>query len=250
MRNMNWLDYTVRHEIAHSLDGGAINTNGFYALGGWGGRQFNDWAGAMGNDAWKTNDNTVITDPDERRSIGAGLESGLTAGRSPFETLKGMDPPHPLMKYEHKEVPVIVAAMQALRLGDTFYDSPTQLHAANGKRFAYSPMYHQLQYFSETAVAERVSNYSLAAPAEFFAEAYATFYEEAGRPGITEADYGRLIRSPGQRQWLRDHVHDRGHGPAGTGAAKAPEGAPVEGHEHGARAEGANRGRGSGNSGL
>jgi hypothetical protein len=248
-RQMNWLDYTVRHEIAHSLDGGAVDTRGFYALGGWGGGNFKDWAAAMGSDAWKTRDGTVI-DGEDRTSIHAGLMSALSAGKSPFDMLRTMDPPHPIMKYEHKEVPVIVAALKALRLGENFYDSPTELHAAGGKRFGYSPVYHQFQYFSEKALTDRVSNYALAAPAEFFAEAYATYYEEAGKPGITEADHGRLIRSAEQRQWLHDHVHERGHAPAGTGAARAAGGEQGQDAELGAQPEGGKRGRAAGVSGL
>jgi hypothetical protein len=110
-------------------------------------------------------------------------------------------------------------------------------------------MYRRFQHFNETAVADRVSDYSLNAPAEFFADTYALFYEEAGKPGITDADHGRLIRNEDWRSWFREHVHNRGHGPAGTGAAKTPDGSGDD-HDHGARPAGAQAGRASGNPGA
>jgi hypothetical protein len=82
------------------------------------------------------------------------------------------------------------------------------------------------------------------------------YYEEAGKPGVTDANYGQLIRNPEWRGWLHDHVHQRGHGPAGTGAGKPPAGAKASAgaaedeHEQGARPEGAKRGRASGNPGV
>jgi hypothetical protein len=79
------------------------------------------------------------------------------------------------------------------------------------------------------------------APTEFFADAYTVYYEEAGKPGVTEADYGRLIRNSTWKNWIRDNIHNRGLAPAGTGAAT--------GSSPGASAGGASFGRASGNSG-
>ncbi|HMG57113.1 MAG TPA: hypothetical protein VK601_26620, partial [Kofleriaceae bacterium] len=60
--------------------------------------------------------------------------------------------------------------------------------------------------------------------------------------------YGRLIRNADGRDWMREHVHNRGHGPAGTGAAKPAGGAQTD--EAGARPGGALRGKASGNPGI
>lgn len=88
-------------------------------------------------------------------------------------------------------------------------------------------------YHNESIRASRLSDYSLYAPAEFFAESYTVFYEEAGRPGVTEADFGRLMSNTGQRDWIRSNIHNRHLAPAGavagTGAAPGPEAAPGSG---------------------
>jgi hypothetical protein len=203
-----------------------------------------------GEAAWATSDGSKIS-AEDRLSIKASLMSVISSGGgSVFERYRGMNPPMPIMAYEHKHVPVIVAAEQSLRMRDDFVNNPTALYTANGKRFSISFMYGRLQHCNDAAVNDRVSNYSLTAPAEFFAEAYATFYEEAGTPGVTDADHGRLIRNATWRDWIRSHVHDRGHGPAGTGAAPAPGGALQDGDDHGARPDGARRGRASGNPGV
>lgn len=98
--------------------------------------------------------------------------------------------------------------------------------------FTVSNRYKKFMYHDESIRAGRLSDYSLYAPAEFFAETYTVFYEEAGRPGVTEADYGRLISSTTQREWMRSNIHDRHLAPAGTGAAggsPAPDAAPASG---------------------
>lgn len=255
LRSASWLDYTVRHEIAHSLDGSAVDTRDFYARGGWatfptspGG--FDDWAKAMGGEAaWTARDGSKPS-AEDRLSIKGSIMSVISSGGgSVFDRYRGADPPFPITAYEHKGVPLIDAAQRSLKWGDNFVYSPTDLHAANGKRFSISLMYDKLQYCSEAAVTDRVSAYSLTAPAEFFADAYAMFYEEAGKPGITDADHGRLIRNADWRDWLRKHVHDRGHGPAGTGAARPAGGGPGDA-DPGARPQGARRGKASGDPGM
>jgi hypothetical protein len=253
-RSINWLDATVRHEIAHSLDGGGVDTKGFYNKGGWvlgsGDGGFDTWVTAMGGEsAWAPNDGKKISEQDRtdiKRSIVGAVRN---RSGSLFVSLAKV-PDHPIMRYKDKAVPVITAAETCLALGDTFYNSPETLYAANGKRFTISWWYQRFQHHNEAVVSERVANYGLYAPTEFFAEAYTVFYEEAGKPGITDADYGRLIRNSDWREWLREHVHNRGHAPKGTGAAKPSENAPVAEAELGAQPGGAGTGRASGNPGM
>ncbi len=126
-------------------------------------------------------------------------------------------------------MPVIVADEACLSRGDSFFNSPTAIYGANGKRFSVSFWYKKFMYHKDEVLAQRVSNYSLYAPAEFFAEAYTVFYEEAGRTGITDADYGRLLRNASWRGWLRSNIHERGHAPAGTGASKSGPGVAAGG---------------------
>jgi hypothetical protein len=247
-RQVSWLDYTVRHEMAHALDGGAVNGKGFYALGGWrqdSALQLDEWGKAMGGDAAWTGADGVMVNENDRIEVKLAVEGVVGArGRTLF------DKPGPLMAYKNKRIPVIDAVETSLHLGGTFYNSPTSIYASHGKRFSVNFDFGVLQQHNESVMTDRVTDYSVSAPAEFFAEAYATFYEEAGKPGVTDADHGRLIRNPTQRQWIRDNVHDRGHAPAGTGAAKAPEAGHKGGEDLGAHADGPKTGRKSGNSGL
>ena len=214
-RTISWLEATVRHEIAHSLDGGGCDTTGFYAKGAWvlgeGDAGYDVWVTAMGGaSAYTTNDGKPISDTDKAK-IKAAIVDHVTNQKGSLFAAFAATPTHPIMKYQSKHVPVIVAAEACLRAGDNFYDSPTTLYAANGKRFTISWWYKRFQHHNEAVVSERVANYGLYAPTEFFAEAYTVFYEEAGRPGIKDEDYGRLIRNGDWRQWLRDNVHNRGH---------------------------------------
>lgn len=253
-RRVNWLNATVRHEIAHSLDGGGVDTSGFYALGEWslgtGDAGFDSWVAAMGASAWTPNDGTTLSDTD-KATIKATIVDHTTNQKG---TLTALPATHVVQVNLAKQVPVIVAAEQCLALGDNFWTQPTKLYAAGGKRFSISRWYKRFQHHNESVVSQRVADYGLYAPTEFFAEAYTVFYEEAGRtPPIADADYGRLIRSGTQRDWIRTHVHNRGLAPAGTGAATtAPGSAPPEagGPEPGARVAGASRGRAAGNPGM
>jgi len=267
LRNVNWLDATVRHEIAHSLDGGGCDTSGFYAKGDWvlgsGDAGFDAWANAMGGaSAWTPNDGSTISDADKATIKATIVDHVNNRKRSMFAALAG-NATHPVMVNQNKAVPVIVAAEQCFNLGDSFYSQPTQLYAANGKRFAISWWYKRFQHHNELVVTDRVADYGLYAPTEFFAEAYTVFYEEAGRTGVKDEDYGRLIRNSDWRNWIRDHVHNRGLAPAGTGATPTPAGTPAQGGapaaadagprqtaDAGARPGGASRGRASGNPGM
>lgn len=101
--------------------------------------------------------------------------------------------------------------------------------------FSVSNWYKKFMYHNESIRAARMSDYSLYAPAEFFAETYTVFYEEAGRPSVTETDYGRLISNTTQREWIRTSIHNRHMAPAGAvagaggGGGPGPEGAPGSG---------------------
>ncbi|MCX5747168.1 MAG: DUF4157 domain-containing protein [Proteobacteria bacterium] len=252
-RMVNWLAATVRHEIAHSLDGGGVDTKAFYALGDWwlgsGDAGFDTWALAMGASAWTPNDGTTLSATD-KATIKATIVDHTMNQKG---TLTALPLAHVVRVNLAKAVPVIVAAEKCLALGDNFWTDPTGLYAAGGKRFSISRWYKRFQSHNESVVSQRVADYGLYAPTEFFAEAYTVFYEEAGKtPAVPDADYGRLIRSTSQRQWIRDHVHNRGLAPAGTGAATGPGGtpAPSTGPELGARGGGASTGRSSGNPGM
>ena len=259
-RQVNWLDYTVRHEIAHSLDGGAVDGHGFYALGGWNAQNpysLDVWVNELGGASARQGNGISIPDempkgtPENQDRawwvVKMALDEAVTQNAHSIFDVKPA-----LLPYKGKGIPVIDAIEAALGAGRAFYNTPTSLYAANGRRFSINFEQHQIQAHSETMLNDRVTNYSVAAPAEFFAETYAVFYEEAGKPDVTDADYGRLIRNESWRVWMREHVHNRGHAPAGTGAAKLPgdhAGGEAE-IEAGAHNEGAKRGKKTSESGL
>ena len=245
-RDVNWLAATVRHEIAHAVDASIpAVVNGFTAgLGGWWAgaepsteADFDTWVAAMGAAAWTgatsgaAGHTTPITDADKAQVRTAITHAVASGSGSLFA--QGLPAAHPIMRNRANNVPVIVAAEACLSRGDSFYLSPEALYATGGKVFSVSNWYKKFMYHHESIRAARLSDYSLYAPAEFFAETYTVYYEEAGRPGVTEADHGRLISNANQRDWIRTHIHDRHLAPAGAaaggGGGPGPEGAVASG---------------------
>jgi hypothetical protein len=238
-RDVNWLAATVRHEIAHAVDASIPATvTGFtVGLGGWwtGAEpsteaDFDTWVTAMGAAAWTgatsgaPGHTTPITDADKAQVRTAITRAVASGSGSLFA--QGLPAAHPIMRNRAHNVPVIVAAETCLSRGDGFYLSPEALYATGGKVFSVSNWYKKFMYHNESIRAQRLSDYSLYAPAEFFAETYTVYYEEAGRPGVTEADYGRLISNASQRDWIRTHIHDRHLAPAGAAAGGGGGGGP------------------------
>lgn len=87
--------------------------------------------------------------------------------------------------------------------------------ANGGKRFAINFYYKNFQYYNEVVHSQRVRSYSIFAPAEFFAEVYTVFYEQAG--SVPDADLGALVPNAGWRNWIRTNVHNRGMTPSAGG---------------------------------
>lgn len=98
---------------------------------------------------------------------------------------------HALSRYWDKHVPVIEAAKPCVKAGKDFWKSPTQLLALNNKRFAMNLYYHEFQYYDDIVHTRRVRDYSIFSPAEFFAEVYTVYYEEAGQ--VTDEELGRRV---------------------------------------------------------
>lgn len=266
-RDVNWLNATVRHEIAHAVDAAIPATvQGFTAgagIGGWwtgaepsSEADFDTWVAAMGATAWTgaTSGAPPATTPITPADI-ATIRTTITnavANKSGSLFALGLPAAHPIMRNRLNNVPVIVAAEACLSRGDSFYTSPEALYAVGGKCFSISFWYRKFMYHNESIRQQRVSDYSLYAPAEFFAETYTVFYEEAGRPGVTEADFGRLINNGTHREWIRANIHNRAMAPAGVGpvagggggpGAPEAEGSGVRGG-HSAEGEGMPPGRG------
>lgn len=228
-RSVDYIAHTVRHEIGHAVDSD-IGAADYYALGGWWtGKTFADWTSAMSS-PWSTNDGSTISDAD-KADIGKAVEAALA--KKSKDLLGTVKPTHPLAEHWGKEVPAIKAADNALTGGERFYDTPEDIHSDNGRRFSVSMWYGEFMYHNDDVVSDRVSNYSLFAPAEFFADAYSVFYEEAGDPAVTEEQYGRLIRKSAWRDWIRSNVHERGAAPAASGTGTATPGSSGVGRASG-----------------
>jgi uncharacterized protein DUF4157 len=258
-RDVNWLAATVRHEIAHAVDASIPATvTGFtVGIGGWwtGAEpsteaDFDAWVAAMGASAWAgatsgaPGHTTPITAADQALVRTAITRAVANGSGSLFA--HGLPAAHPIMRNRANNVPVIVAAEACLSRGDSFYHSPEALYATGGKVFSVSNWYKKFMYHNESIRAARLSDYSLYAPAEFFAESYTVYYEEAGRPGVTEADYGRLISDTRQRDWIRGNIHNRHLAPAGAGGGGGGGGPGSEGAPGGAAGDGVQPGGGTG----
>ncbi len=253
LRQVPYLDATVRHEIAHAVETTLGGVTGFtVGLGDWWtGSDIDQWLTGMSN-PWTPNDGTTIAAADIQ-TLKSVITDAVTNQKGSLATLAaGLDATHPLVVNLPKAVPAITAAEACLVHGDGFYHHADQIYASGGKRFSVSHWYKCFMRHKEEVVGQRLADYQLYAPAEFFAEAYTVFYEEAdklGTPGFAEADLGRLIRNAGQREWIRTNVHNRGQAPAAPAPAGGGPASPSEAPTGVARAGGAGYGKRSGNPG-
>jgi Domain of unknown function (DUF4157) len=227
LHEVPYLDATVRHEIAHAVETTLGGVKGFTeGLGGWWtGTDIDTWASGIAN-AWTPNDASTIA-PADLQKIKDVITDAVTHQKGSLLVLaSGLAADHPLVVNLPKNVPAIMAAEACLALGETFWQSAGSIYASNGKRFSVSRWYKCFMSHKEEVVGQRLADYQLFAPAEFFAEAYTVFYEEAdkiGTPGFSDADLGRHVRNAPQREWIRSNVHNRGQAPA---APAAPAGSP------------------------
>jgi hypothetical protein len=219
-RNVAWLEAAVRHEIAHAVDN-AVGARNFYALGDWwSGDDFDTWANQMGN-PWSTNDGSTISDDDKKAIKDAIIAAKGTAGGSAINNRVAAD--HALNRYWGKGVPVIEAANASISRGQRYWQDPEVVPGYNGKRFAVNLYYQKFQYYNEQVHASRVRSYAVFSPAEFFAEVYTVYYEEAG--SVADADLGRLVPVSAWRDWIKTNVHERGQSPTATSPTSGGVGA-------------------------
>jgi hypothetical protein len=221
-----WLPAVVRHEIAHSVDtalGNLVRTGFTHGLGGFdSGVTFETWVNTMGS-AWSTNDGSTITQA-ERDEIKVAIEAAKGgSGGNPLNA--GLARTHAINKYWTKGVPVIEAAKPCIAAGQSYWNNPEQVKQYGTKRFAINLYYHEYQFYNEQVHAQRVRDYSIFAPAEFFAEVYTVFYEQVGT--VPDAQLGARVPVSSWRDWIRNNVHNRGLLPAAPSPAGAHPAAPT-----------------------
>jgi hypothetical protein len=229
MRGTNMFDATVRHEIGHRVDSqvGGPAYCATDAGGGWltwdgsDGMAARLVAASAGNiSTWADADQkTAIIDClqgviDDR--VPDDIDSRLEA--LPFCADFATDPAH------QTNLDNINAdkAVQALRVG--FSDSGPWGTATGGVLLGdriYQESYDWPQWVSykHEARTRKVSTYQFRAPGEWFAEAYACYYQPPGEKGALLAG-----RDPATKAWFDANV-DPQHGAGGTTpAAPAPAG--------------------------
>jgi hypothetical protein len=207
---VSWLGAVVRHEIAHAVDTTIGGAKGFYDLGGWKVTgSFEEWAGAMPGSGWSTSDGSKISDADKTSIKNQIVTIKATAGGKGLAD--GSLPADPINTYWNKAVPVIEAAKAPAQYGMFFFGHPEQIYASGGKRFAVNHYYHNFQMHNEIVAASRVRDYQLFAPAEFFAENYCVYYEQAGN--VPDDQLGAMVPVGAWRDWIKNNVHNRGLAP-------------------------------------
>lgn len=207
MRVVDWLDAIVRHEVGHAVDHAVGVSELTHKLAGWWtGTDFTTWSSMMG-DPWKTKSG-ITPAPAEKAQIETYIRSIMqSAGGKAIGD--GLPDTHPVPKYLAEELPVLMAAQTAAK-GKTFWQDPSSIMEYNGHYFAINTYYHQFQYYGAIAHQNIVRDYSIFSPAEFFAELYTVYYEEAGKEDYTP---GRLVPVAAWREWMTQNVHNRGLDP-------------------------------------
>jgi hypothetical protein len=171
---------------------------------------------------WATNDGSTITEAEKKQIKDHIVDQMNTRGQSGQAIETGLAVDHPIVTYLNKGVPVIEAAKPCVAVGQRYWTNPENVWSNGTKRFAINFYYKNFQYYNEVVHAQRVRSYAVFSPAEFFAEVYTVFYEQAG--AVTDAELGALVPNGGWRDWIRNNVHNRGLVPRapGTGGPSLP----------------------------
>jgi hypothetical protein len=82
----------------------------------------------------------------------------------------------------------------------------------NGRAFMMHSDYQQRYSIPLSTMHASPSEYSLTAPAEWFAECYMTYYLTYDGTPQTSADKGKLL-APWIKQWFDEHIDRIGHNP-------------------------------------
>jgi hypothetical protein len=199
----------------------------------------------MPSGGWSTNDGSVITAA-EQKEIKTAIEAAKTgAGGTALNA--GLPVAHAINKYWTKDVPAIEAAKPCIAAGQGYWQNAEQVKKYGARRFAINLYYHEYQYYNEQVHASRVRDYSIFAPAEFFAEVYTVFYEQVG--AVPDAQLGARVPVASWRDWIRNNVHNRGLTPAAPSPAGAHPAAPGASPTPTVALPSAAVGKGAGNSG-
>ncbi len=216
LRGTPWLEAVVRHEIAHAIDGGVVDTSGFTtSLGDWHATSdFDTWAGRMGN-PWATNDGSEISDTDKAQ-IKSAID-GLRTAPINASLKDSVAADHAINTYWDKDVPVIEAAKPMARNGGDYWQYSEEYYGTNNRFFTINDYYQEYHSFNSQVQFNQVRSYQTYSPAEFFAEIYSVYYEEAGT--AEDVQLGKLVPVSAWKSWMDNNVASTGQSPADVQAA-------------------------------
>jgi hypothetical protein len=180
------------HEIGHSVDSIlGSQTEVAYGMAGW--RKYDEadfdrWATEMGG--WDK-----VSNADQAKIRQAWVD----ALKSDTGVASMVDADHPARSKKYEGVGIV----DAMRSGHNgMYLNP--IHA-NGRTFIMQPYYGFFYSLKQEAANTAPSNYSLYAPAEYFAECYVEYYRHVDATGDGAKQKGGLLPSP-VKKWFDTHV--------------------------------------------
>lgn len=192
-QNVKLFTQVVLHEVGHAVDEIlGKRTQPVFGYGGWkeydldGG--FEAWATELGG--WDS------VDAADRKKIKEAFKDAVRAETS----VKDLVPAdHPALDAKYAKVGLVAQ----LRAGKTFSNS--ERIKIGSRVFSANPYYEQLFSLDANAAAVAPSDYSLYAPAEYFAESYVEYYRGVdGSPG-SSAKKGGALASP-VKSWFDQNV--------------------------------------------
>lgn len=219
LNGVNRFDKVVRHEVGHRVDarvGGPAYT-ATDAGGGW--QRYDKGSVASSMVAASAGKISTWGNADQKAAIIACLQ-GIVNDRKPAEIDKRLerldfvkdhatDAAQATLLADIKSDPAVTQLSQCFENQSPWYDLATGGTPLGGKIFQESYTNNWTSY-KEAARARKVSQYQFRAPEEWFAEAYAAYYEPPGAKGALLAG-----RDDTTKTWFDTNV-DPQNGAGGT----------------------------------
>jgi hypothetical protein len=151
---------------------------------------------------------TATLDKRPRKKVTALLEAAFAAP-TVAPDVSGVELEPDLLTLVQQAI-VVLQRMAIAKKGAWKEDAAAD-QAIAGRVYTYNDYYGEVYSFDEAALGRKLSNYQFYAPGEYFAEAFAAYYEPTaeGRGALLAGD-------PALRAWFDEHVHGKATGAPGT----------------------------------